>query len=53
MGFSSRNNLHSHLKKQHGYSSEQAAPATIDGFTLKTYEEWLKVKRTDGLKRKE
>jgi hypothetical protein len=36
---SSRNNLRSHLKKQYGYSSEQAASATLTSFTIKTYEE--------------
>jgi hypothetical protein len=42
-----------HLKNQHEYSSEQAASATLISFTMKPYKEWLKVKRMNGLKKKE
>jgi hypothetical protein len=47
MSFSRRQGLRVHLKNKHDYTSEQASSATLFGFVMKPYQEWLKVKRTE------
>jgi hypothetical protein len=53
VSFSSRQSLRVHLKKQHGYTSDQASSATLTGFVIKPYQEWLKMKQTNVKRREE
>ena len=48
MSFSRRQSLRTHLKNKHSYTSEQTSSATLLCYVMKPYQEWLKVKRTDG-----